>query len=60
MEKLNNRVKKLEKGSELIADTNSMIIDTIEEIKMELKAEKEIRKKAEKHIEELVNVIRKE
>ena len=35
-------------------------VEKLELIEMELKAEKEIRKKAEKHIEELVNLIRED
>ena len=35
-------------------------VEKLELLEMELEAERQIRKKAEKHIEELVNVIRKE
>tara|TARA_R100001594_G_scaffold11906_4_gene26654 strand:- start:60 stop:194 length:135 start_codon:yes stop_codon:yes gene_type:complete len=35
-------------------------VEKLELIEMELKAEKEIRKKAEKHIEELVKIIKDE
>ena len=35
-------------------------VEKLELIEMELKAEKEIRKKAEKHREELVNLIRED
>ena len=34
-------------------------VEKLEIIKMELAAEREIRKKAEKHIEELINIMKK-